>query len=32
MKALGLGWLMQNAMYFKGEAFLQGARQRGRCG
>src|SRR5262245_4622556 len=23
MKALGLGWLMQNAMYFQGEAFLR---------
>jgi predicted amidohydrolase YtcJ len=23
MKALGLGWLMQNAMYFGGEAFLR---------
>ena len=28
MKALGVGWLMQNAMYFRGEAFL-GARERG---
>ncbi len=27
MKALGLGWLMQNAMYFQGDAFL---RDRGR--
>lgn len=23
MKALGVGWLMQNAMYFQGEAFLK---------
>jgi predicted amidohydrolase YtcJ len=23
MKALGVGWLMQNAMYFQGEAFLR---------
>jgi predicted amidohydrolase YtcJ len=23
MKSLGLGWLMQNAMYFQGEAFLR---------
>jgi predicted amidohydrolase YtcJ len=23
MKALGVGWLMQNAMYFNGEAFLK---------
>ena len=22
MKAMGLGWLMQNAFYFRGEAFL----------
>ena len=27
MKALGLGWTMQNAMYFQGEAFL---RERGK--
>ena len=22
MKAMGVGWLMQNAFYFRGEAFL----------
>ena len=22
MKAIGVGWLMQNALYFRGEAFL----------
>ena len=32
MKAMGLGWLMQNAFYFRGEAFLgqRGARARAR--
>ena len=29
MKALGMGWTMQNMMYFGGEAFLRAARRRG---
>ena len=42
MKAMGVGWLMQNAFYFRGEAFLgqrgaeamRGSRRRSapRCG